>query len=97
MRKKLVRILRDAYDSTMSEMETEPPDNSNDPYATMFPDLNGESMAEYERLNSMKRGNMTVDEQSRYLHLKDRIESYKVRHSSPLRHTEYQTNRAEQR
>ncbi|GFX13644.1 hypothetical protein TNCV_1921571 [Trichonephila clavipes] len=63
----------------MSEMETETPDNSNDPYATMSPDLNGESMAEYKRLNSMKRENMTVDEQSRYLKLKDSIESYKVR------------------
>ncbi|GFT65162.1 hypothetical protein TNCV_698511 [Trichonephila clavipes] len=63
----------------MSEMETESPDNSNDPYTKMFPDFNDESMAEYGRLNSMKRESMIVDERSRYLKLKDSIENYKVR------------------
>ncbi|GFW07698.1 hypothetical protein TNCV_3918311 [Trichonephila clavipes] len=61
----------------MSEMETEPPDNSNDLYARVFPEINDESMAEYERLNSMKRESMTMDERS--LHLKDSIENYKIR------------------
>ncbi|GFU70259.1 hypothetical protein TNCV_904011 [Trichonephila clavipes] len=53
---------------TMSDMETEPPDITKKPHNSIYPEINDESMAEYERLKSIGTS-MTMEEISRFLSL----------------------------
>ncbi|GFV25816.1 nucleic-acid-binding protein from transposon X-element [Trichonephila clavipes] len=73
----------------MSDMETEPPDSALRPFKSYFPEINDESMAEYERLKSIEHSNMTSDESLRYTKLGMSIKMQKIQQeatSSNARH-----------